>query len=54
MQLYLCAQACGKQVRLIEEYLSKGKMVGVTGEFQTDVYENSDGEARYATIVNAN
>lgn len=47
-------QAWGKQARLVEEYLSKGKMIGVIGELQTDVYENSDGEARYTTIVNAN
>jgi len=47
-------QAWGKQARLVSEYLSKGKMVGVVGELQTDVYENSDGEARYATVVNAN
>lgn len=47
-------QAWGKQARLVEEYLTKGKMVGVVGELQTDVYESSDGEARYTTVVNAN
>jgi len=46
-------QLWGKQARLAEEFLSKGKMVGVVGELQTDVYENSDGETRYTTIVNA-
>ncbi len=47
-------QAWGKQARLVEEYLTKGKMVGITGELQTDVYESSEGEARYTTVVNAN
>lgn len=46
-------QAWGKQARLAEEYLSKGKMVGIEGEIQTDVYENSEGETKYTTIVNA-
>lgn len=47
-------QAWGKQARLVAEYLSKGKMVGIVGELQTDVYESHEGETRYATIVNAN
>jgi len=47
-------QAWGKQARLVEEYLVKGKMVGIVGELQTDVYESSEGETRYTTIVNAN
>lgn len=46
-------QVWGKQARLVEEYLTKGKMVGIVGELQTDVYESSDGETRYATVVNA-
>ena len=45
-------QAWGKQARLIEEYLTKGKMVGIEGEIQTDVYENSEGETKYTTVVN--
>lgn len=45
-------QCWGKQARLVEEYLSKGKMVGIVGELQTDVYESHDGETRYTTIVN--
>lgn len=47
-------QTWGKQARLVEEYLTKGKMVGIVGEIQTDVYESSDGEVRYTTVVNAN
>ncbi|MBN2795067.1 MAG: single-stranded DNA-binding protein [Clostridia bacterium] len=47
-------QVWGKQAKLVETYLSKGKMVGVVGELQTDVYEHTDGETRYATVVNAN
>lgn len=46
-------QVWGKQARLVEEYLAKGKMVGVVGELQTDMYESADGETRYATVVNA-
>lgn len=46
-------QVWGKQARLAEEYLTKGKMVGIVGELQTDMYESSEGEKRYTTIVNA-
>lgn len=46
-------QAWGKQARLVEEYLTKGKLVGIVGELQTDVYESSEGEKRYSTVVNA-
>jgi len=45
-------QVWGKQARLVESYLEKGKMVGVVGELQTDVYESTEGETRYSTIVN--
>lgn len=45
-------QVWGKQARLVEAYLEKGKMVGIVGELQTDVYENNEGETRYATVVN--
>lgn len=45
-------QVWGKQARLVEAYLEKGKMVGIVGELQTDVYENHEGETRYATVVN--
>lgn len=45
-------QVWGKQARLVEEYLSKGKMVGIEGALQTDIYENSEGEVKYTTIVN--
>lgn len=47
-------QAWGKQARLVAEYLSKGKMVGIEGEILTDVYENSEGETKYSTVVNTN
>jgi len=46
-------QVWGKQARLAETYLAKGKMVGIVGELQTDVYESMEGETRYTTIVNA-
>lgn len=46
-------QTWGKQARLVEEYLSKGKMIGVEGEIQTDVYETAEGEIKYSTVVNA-
>lgn len=45
-------QVWGKQARLVETYLEKGKMVGVVGELQTDVYESTEGETRYSTVVN--
>lgn len=42
--------AFGKTAELIGEYLRKGRMCGVQGRLQVDVYENN-GEKRYTTSV---
>ena len=41
----------GKTAELVGEYLRKGKLAGVQGRIQTDVYE-ANGEKRYTTSVN--
>ncbi len=46
-------QAWGKQARIIEQYLEKGKIVGVEGELITDSYEDKDNIIRYTTMINA-
>ena len=43
--------AFGKTGELVGEYLRKGRMAGVQGRIQTDVYE-ANGEKRYTTSVN--
>jgi len=42
--------AFGKTAELIGEYMRKGKMCGVQGRIQTDVYENN-GEKKYTTTI---
>ncbi len=42
--------AFGKTAELIGEYLRRGRMCGVQGRIQTDVFE-SNGEKRYSTSV---
>lgn len=42
--------AFGKTGELVGEYLRKGRMAGVQGRIQTDVFE-SNGEKRYSTSV---
>ena len=42
--------AFGKTGELVGEYLRKGRMAGVQGRIQTDVYE-ANGEKRYTTSV---
>ncbi len=42
--------AFGKTAELIGEYLRKGRMCGIQGRIQTDVFE-SNGEKRYSTSV---
>jgi len=41
----------GKQAESCEKYLSKGKLVGVTGKIQTGSYKNKDGATVYTTDV---
>lgn len=43
----------GKLARLTEEYLTRGKLVGIVGELTTDTYEDSDGVVRFTTVVTA-
>ena len=42
--------AFGKTAELVGEYLRKGRLAGVQGRIQTDVYE-ANGEKRYTTSV---
>ena len=41
----------GKQAENCEKFLSKGKLVGVTGKIQTGSYEKADGTKVYTTDV---
>ncbi len=45
--------AWGKTADVIEKYVGKGKMVGVTGKLKTRTYTTDDGSQRYATEVEA-
>lgn len=41
----------GKTAELVEKYLSKGRMVGITGRLQTGSYSDKDGKKVYTTEV---
>lgn len=41
----------GKQAENCEKFLSKGRLVGVTGKIQTGSYEKADGTKVYTTDV---
>jgi single-strand DNA-binding protein len=41
----------GKQAESTANYMSKGKMVGISGRIQTRSYESKDGGRRYITEV---
>lgn len=41
----------GKTAQLVERYIKKGRMVGVTGRIQTGSYEGKDGKTVYTTDV---
>lgn len=43
--------AFGKTAEMAEKYLSKGKMVGITGRIQTGSYTDKDGKKVYTTEV---
>ena len=43
-----------KQAENVEQYVSKGQMVGVEGRIQTRNYENEEGKRVYITEVVAN
>jgi single-strand DNA-binding protein len=41
----------GKTAEIVEKYLGKGRMVGITGRLQTGSYTNKDGQKVYTTDV---
>ena len=41
----------GKQAENCERYLTKGKLVGITGRIQTGSYQDKDGKTVYTTDV---
>ena len=41
----------GKQAEFVEKYLTKGRLIGVTGRIQTGSYQDKDGNTRYTTDV---
>lgn len=41
----------GKQGESVANYMSKGKLIGVSGRIQTRTYEAKDGSRRYVTEV---
>lgn len=43
--------AFGKTAEMIEKYVTKGKLVGITGHIQTGSYTNKDGQKVYTTEV---
>ena len=43
--------AFGKTAELIEKYIGKGRLVGVTGRIQTGNYTDKDGKKVYTTDV---
>ena len=43
--------AFGKTAEMIEKYLGKGRLVGVTGRLQTGNYTDKDGKKVYTTDV---
>lgn len=41
----------GKTAELVEKYIGKGRLVGITGRIQTGSYDNKDGVKVYTTEV---
>ena len=46
--------AWGKTAEIIEKYTSRGKGICVSGKLKSRSYEDSEGETRYVTEVEAN
>ena len=44
----------GNKVKVVEQYLLKGKQVAVSGKLVNRSYENKEGEKRYITEVQLN
>ena len=43
--------AFGRQAETCEQYLAKGRLVGIEGRIQTGRYQNKDGQTVYTTDV---
>ena len=41
----------GKTAELIEKYMAKGRLIGISGRIQTGKYENKEGQTVYTTEV---
>jgi len=41
----------GKKAEIISEYMTKGRLISISGRLQTDHYEASDGTMRYKAEV---
>lgn len=48
---FIPVKCFGKSAEFVGKYLTKGKMVGVTGRIQTGSYEKQDGSKVYTTDV---
>ena len=46
--------AWGKTAEIIEQYVRKGKEIGIVGKLKTRTYTTDDGNQRYVTEVEAN
>ena len=41
----------GKQAEIVQQYLSKGSQIGISGRLQVRSYDDKEGQRRYATEV---
>jgi len=41
----------GKQAEIVDQYLSKGSQIGISGRLQVRSYDDKEGQRRYATEV---
>ena len=48
---FINCKAWGKTAETLTNYVTKGKMIGVTGRIETGSYEAKDGTRRYTTEV---
>ena len=48
---FINCKAWGKTAETITNYVTKGKLIGVTGRIETGSYEAKDGTRRYTTEV---
>lgn len=46
--------AWGKIAEIVENYVGKGKEIGITGKLKSRSYEDKDGIKRYVTEIEAN